>query len=130
MKQSGGKIINIGTLTSIVGSWRTSPYASSKGGVLQLSRSLAVAWAKDNIQVNAILPGHVATPLTVQARKDFPGLNEHVIARTPSGRWATPEDFEGPAIFLASKASEFVSGTYIVVDGAYSQGLLCITEHG
>jgi len=126
----GGKIINIGSLTSIVGSWRTSPYASSKGGVLQMTRSLAVAWAKDNIQVNAILPGHVATPLTVQARKDFPGLNEHVLARTPAGRWATPEDFEGPAVFLASKASDFVSGTYIVVDGAYTQGLLCITPHG
>ena len=126
----GGKIINIGSLTSIVGSWRTSPYASSKGGVLQMTRSLAVAWAKDNIQVNAILPGHVATPLTVQARKDFPGLNEHVVARTPAGRWATPEDFEGPAVFLASKSSDFVSGTYIVVDGAYTQGLLCITPHG
>ncbi len=131
MKQGGGgKIINIGSLTSIVGSWRASPYASSKGGVLQMTRSLAVAWAHDNIQVNAILPGHVATPLTEQARKDFPGLNEHVLSRTPSGRWATPEDFEGPAIFLAGKASNFVSGAYVMVDGAYTQGLLCITPHG
>lgn len=131
MKQGGGgKIINIGSLTSIVGSPRTSPYASSKGGVLQMTRSLAVAWGKDNIQVNAILPGHVATPLTVQARKDFPGLNEHVLARTPAGRWGTPEDFAGPAVFLASHASDFVSGAYLVVDGAYTQALLVITPHG
>ncbi len=127
MKNNGGKIINIGSLTSIVGSPRTSPYASTKGGILQLTRSLAVAWAKDNIQVNAILPGWIATPLTVQSMKDFPGLNEHVLARTPAGRWGAPEDFEGPAIFLASHASDFLSGEHLVVDGAYTQSLFTVT---
>lgn len=128
MKDKGGKIINIGSLTSIVGSPRTSPYASSKGGVLQLTRSLAVAWAPDNIQVNAILPGHIDTPLTVQARKDWPGLDKHVLTRTPAGRWGTIKDLAGPALFLASPASDFVSGEYLVVDGAYTQALLLITE--
>lgn len=129
-KVGGGKIINIGSLTSIVGSPKTAPYASSKGGVLQLTRSLAVAWAPDNIQVNAILPGHVDTPLTLKARKDFPGLNEHVLSQTPAGRWGTPDDFAGPAIFLASHASEFVTGGFLVVDGGYSQALLTIPTKG
>ena len=126
MKGKGGKIINTGSLTSLIGSGRTSPYATSKAGVLQLTRSLAVAWAPDHIQVNAILPGYIATPLTVQARKDFPGLDEHVLQRTPAGRWGTPEDFAGPAVFLASKASEFVTGEFLVVDGGYTQGLFII----
>lgn len=126
MKETGGKIINIGSLTSIVGSGRTSPYAASKAGVLQLTRSLAVAWAPDNIQVNAILPGYISTPLTVQARRDFPGLDRHVLERTPAGRWGTPEDFAGPAVFLASKASDFVTGDFLVVDGGYTQGLFLI----
>ena len=126
MKGKGGKIINTGSLTSLIGSARTSPYAASKAGVLQLTRSLAVAWAPDNIQVNAILPGYIATPLTIQARKDSPGLNEHVLQRTPAGRWGTPEDFAGPAVFLASKASDFVTGEFLVVDGGYTQGLFLI----
>lgn len=126
MKGKGGKIINTGSLTSLIGSGRTSPYATSKAGVLQLTRSLAVAWAPDHIQVNAILPGYIATPLTMQARKDFPGLDEHVLQRTPAGRWGTPEDFAGPAVFLASKASEFVTGEFLVVDGGYTQGLFII----
>lgn len=125
-ERGGGKIINTGSLTSLVGSGRTSPYATSKAGVLQLTRSLAIAWAPDNIQVNAILPGYIATPLTVQARKDSPGLNEHVLQRTPAGRWGTPEDFFGPAVFLASKASDFVTGDFIVVDGGYTQGLFLV----
>lgn len=128
MKGKGGKIINIGSLTSIVGSGRTSPYAASKAGVLQLTRSLAVAWAPDNIQVNAILPGYISTPLTVQARKEFPGLDQHVLERTPAGRWGTPEDFAGPAVFLASRASDFVTGDFIVVDGGYVQGLFLIPQ--
>jgi len=126
MKGKGGKIINTGSLTSLIGSARTSPYAASKAGVLQLTRSLAVAWAPDNIQVNAILPGYISTPLTVQSRKDFPGLDEHVLQRTPAGRWGTPEDFAGPAVFLASKASDFVTGEFLVVDGGYTQGLFLI----
>jgi len=126
MKGKGGKIINTGSLTSLVGSGRTSPYATSKAGVLQLTRSLAIAWAPDNIQVNAILPGYIATPLMIQARKDSPGLDEHVVQRTPAGRWGTPEDMAGPAVFLASQASNFVTGEFVVVDGGYSQGLFLI----
>lgn len=126
MKGRGGKIINTGSLTSLVGSGRTSPYATSKAGVLQLTRSLAIAWAPDNIQVNAILPGYIATPLMIQARKDSPGLDEHVLQRTPAGRWGTPEDMAGPAVFLASKASDFVTGEFLVVDGGYVQGLFLV----
>jgi len=126
LKCKGGKIINTGSLTSLVGSGRTSPYATSKAGVLQLTRSLAIAWAPDNIQVNAILPGYIATPLMIQARKDSPGLDEHVVQRTPAGRWGTPEDMAGPAVFLASKASDFVTGEFLVVDGGYVQGLFLV----
>ncbi len=130
MKEKGGKIINIGSLTSIVGSARNAIYAASKGGVLQLTRSLAVAWGPNNIQVNAILPGWITTPMNVRARKDFPGMSvdKHVLARTPAGRWGTEEDCVGPAIFLASRASDFVTGEFLIVDGGYAQSLLMITE--
>jgi 2-deoxy-D-gluconate 3-dehydrogenase len=126
MKKKGGKIINVGSMTSIVGSMKTLPYASSKGGILQLTRSLAVAWAPDNIQVNVLLPGWIATPLTEGSRRDFPGLNEHVIKRTPAGRWGKPEDFEGIVIYLASRASDFITGIHILVDGGYAQSTLII----
>jgi 2-deoxy-D-gluconate 3-dehydrogenase len=124
MKKDGGKIINIGSMTSIYGSMKTAPYASSKGGILQLTRSLAVAWAPDNIQVNAILPGWIDTPLTQGSRKAFPGLDGHVVHRTPAGRWGKPDDFAGPAVFLASRASDFVTGGYLLVDGGYAQSTL------
>jgi 2-dehydro-3-deoxy-D-gluconate 5-dehydrogenase len=119
-KQGGGKIINIGSMMSIFGGTLMSPYAASKGAVVQLTRSLAVAWAKDNIQVNAILPGWIDTELTVAARDQVEGLNEKVLARTPVGRWGQPDEFAGIATFLASKASDFVTGTAIPVDGGYS----------
>lgn len=115
-----GKIINIGSMTSIFGASFAAPYGASKGGIMQLSQSLAVAWARDNIQVNAILPGWVDTDLTRQARKDVAGLHERVEARTPAARWGTPQDFAGIAVFLASSASDFVTGTSIPVDGGYS----------
>ncbi|HEX77041.1 MAG TPA: glucose 1-dehydrogenase [Dehalococcoidia bacterium] len=121
MKEAeGGKIINIGSMTSIFGGAKLAPYGTSKGGIVQLTRSLAVAWAPDNIQVNAILPGWINTDLTVQARKDIPGLNERVLARTPAGRWGEPHDLAGAAIFLASRASDFVTGAALPVDGGYS----------
>lgn len=116
----GGKIINIGSITSIFGGAKLAPYGASKGGIVQLTRSLAVAWAPDNIQVNAILPGWISTDLTRQARKDIPGLEERVITRTPVGRWGEPEEVAGAAIFLASRAADFVTGVALPVDGGYS----------
>ena len=85
-----------------------------------MSRSMAVAWAPDNIQVNAILPGWINTDLTIQARKDIPELHESVLNRTPLGRWGDPEDMAGMAIFLASAASDFVTGVAIPLDGGFS----------
>ena len=115
----GGKIITTGSMMSLFGSPFASAYAATKGGIVQLTRSLAVAWAKDNIQVNAILPGWIETELTRGARRDVPGLHERVLARSPTGRWGTPDDFEGIAVFLSSPASDFVTGTANPVDGGY-----------
>ncbi len=122
MKKVGaGKIINIASVNSILGGGgKLAPYSASKGGVMQLTRSLAAAWAPDNIQVNSILPGWIDTELTVQARKDMPGLNERVLSRTLTGRWGRPDDLAGAAVFLASPSSEFVTGAALVVDGGYS----------
>lgn len=121
MKEAGGgKIISIGSMTSIFGGAKLAPYGTSKGGIMQLTRSLAVAWAPDNIQVNAILPGWINTDLTRQARKELPGLNERVLARTPVGRWGKPDDLAGAAIFLASSTSDFVTGVALPVDGGFS----------
>jgi 2-dehydro-3-deoxy-D-gluconate 5-dehydrogenase len=119
-KAGGGKIISIGSMMSIFGASFTSAYAASKGGIVQLTKALATAWAKDNIQVNAILPGWIDTDLTRRARQQVPGLNERVLARTPAGRWGTGEDHAGIAVFLASAASDFVTGTAIPVDGGFS----------
>jgi 2-dehydro-3-deoxy-D-gluconate 5-dehydrogenase len=120
VKAGGGKIICTGSMMSIFGGPVMTPYGASKGGIVQMAKSLACAWAKDNIQVNAILPGFINTDLTVGARKVIAGLHERVIARTPAGRWGEPEDFAGIAVFLASAASDFVTGTAIPVDGGYS----------
>jgi 2-deoxy-D-gluconate 3-dehydrogenase len=119
-KAGGGKIINIGSMMSIFGASFTAAYATSKGGIVQMSRAMACAWAKDNIQVNCVLPGWIDTDLTRKARKDVPGLHERVLARTPAGRWGDPKDFAGIAVFLASAASDFLTGTAIPVDGGYS----------
>jgi len=116
----GGKIINIGSMMSIFASSYATPYATSKGGIVQMARSMAVAWAKDNIQVNTILPGWIDTDLTRKAREQVAGLHERVLARTPAARWGSPDDFAGIAVFLASTASDFVTGTAIPVDGGYS----------
>jgi 2-deoxy-D-gluconate 3-dehydrogenase len=120
VKAGGGKIINIGSMMSIFASSYAAPYAASKAGIVQLSRALAVAWAKDNIQVNAILPGWIDTALTRAARVEVPGLHERVLARTPAARWGTPDDFAGIAVFLASRAADFITGAAIPVDGGYS----------
>jgi len=116
----GGKIICIGSMTSIFGGAKLAPYGTSKGGVVQMARSLAAAWAPDNIQVNAILPGWIDTDLTRQARIDLPGLNESVLARTPTGRWGRPSDLAGVAVFLASAAADFVTGVALPVDGGFA----------
>ncbi|MDP6954136.1 MAG: glucose 1-dehydrogenase [Alphaproteobacteria bacterium] len=116
----GGKIINIGSMMSIFGAAFTPAYASSKGGIVQLTKATATAWAKDNIQVNAVLPGWIDTDLTRRGRREVEGLHEKVLARTPTGRWGEPEDMAGIAVFLAAPASDFVTGTAIPVDGGFS----------
>jgi 2-deoxy-D-gluconate 3-dehydrogenase len=125
MKTSGGgKIVNIGSMASIFGSSFASAYAASKGGIVQLTKSLALAWAKDNIQVNAILPGWFDTELTQKARDQVPGLHERVLGRIPQGRWAEPADMAGTAVWLASRASDYVTGVAVPVDGGYTSALI------
>jgi 2-deoxy-D-gluconate 3-dehydrogenase len=119
-KAGGGKIINIGSMYSIFGTSYGAAYAASKGGLVQLTKSLAIAWAKDNIQVNAVLPGWIDTELTQGARRHVPELHDRVLTRTPAGRWGLPEDLAGIAVFLAAPASDFVTGAAIPVDGGYS----------
>jgi 2-deoxy-D-gluconate 3-dehydrogenase len=119
-KAGGGKIVNIGSMMSIFGASFVAPYGASKGGIVQLTRALACAWAKDNIQVNAVLPGWIDTAMTRKAREVVEGLHERVLARTPAGRWGEPQDLSGIAVFLCSRASDFITGTAIPVDGGYS----------
>jgi 2-deoxy-D-gluconate 3-dehydrogenase len=116
----GGKIINIGSMLSLFGASYAPAYGASKGGVVQLTQSLAVGWAADNIQVNAVLPGWIDTELTRKAREQVPKLHERVLARSPSGRWGNIEDLEGIAAFLAGRGSDFITGVAIPVDGGYS----------
>ena len=121
MKKAGaGKIVNIGSMMSIFGASFTTAYAASKGGIVQMTRAMATAWARDNIQVNAVLPGWIDTALTRGAREQVKGLHESVLRRTPAGRWGEPKDLSGIAVFLCSPASDFITGTAIPVDGGYS----------
>ena len=121
MKKAGaGKMVNIGSMMSIFGASFTTAYAASKGGIVQMTRAMATAWARDNIQVNAVLPGWIDTALTRGAREQVKGLHESVLRRTPAGRWGEPRDLSGIAVFLCSPASDFVTGTAIPVDGGYS----------
>lgn len=119
-RAGGGKILNNGSMLSIFGTPWGPAYAASKGGMVQLTKSLATAWAADNIQVNCFLPGWIHTELTVNARREVEGLHERVLARTPAGRWGDIEDFEGLAIFFSSTASNFITGVAIPVDGGFS----------
>jgi 2-dehydro-3-deoxy-D-gluconate 5-dehydrogenase len=116
----GGKIINISSLYSIFGVGKLPAYAASKGGVTQTTRSLAIAWAPDNIQVNAIIPGYINTRLSEGSKQERPELEEMVNQRTPAGRWGEPEDIAGTAVFLAAPASDFLTGVALPVDGGYS----------
>jgi 2-dehydro-3-deoxy-D-gluconate 5-dehydrogenase len=120
MKALGrGKIINIGSEYSLFGSPRVVPYSASKGGVVQLTKSLAVAWARDNIQVNCIIPGWITTDMTAPAIADEK-FYERIVGRTPARRFGEPEELGGTAVWLASHASDFVTGQSIAVDGGYS----------
>jgi 2-deoxy-D-gluconate 3-dehydrogenase len=119
-KTGGGKIINIGSMLSLFGTAYAPAYGASKGGIVQLTKSIAVAWAPDNIQANAVLPGWIDTELTRGARQQVPTLNENVLRRTPAKRWGTMDDMSGIAVFLASPASDFVTGAAIPVDGGFS----------
>jgi 2-deoxy-D-gluconate 3-dehydrogenase len=121
--RGGGKIVTIGSMTTLFGLDVGAPYAATKGGVMQLTKSLASAWARDNIQVNCILPGWIDTDLTVGARRAVPRLHERVVDRTPAKRWGRPEDLAGAAIFLCSAASDFVTGTALPVDGGFSSSM-------
>ncbi|OQV09525.1 hypothetical protein CLAIMM_13638 [Cladophialophora immunda] len=114
--QRPGKIINIGSLTAFLAGVNVAAYAASKGAVVQMTKAFSNEWASKGIQVNCICPGYFETPLTVDLRR-ADGFEEHIIQRTPAGRWGKPFDLCGAAIFLASSASDYVSGTTIVVDG-------------
>lgn len=119
LRDGGGKIITIGSEYALFGSPFVLPYAVSKGGVLQLTRSLAIAWARDDIQVNAIIPGWISTDMTAVV-EEHPELRDTIVARTPAGRFGEPHELAGAAVFLAARASDFVTGQAIPVDGGYS----------
>ena len=118
--QGGGKIINVGSMFSLFGNDSVAPYAASKGGLVQLTKSLAVAWAPDNIQVNAILPGWFLTRLTSPIKELDPDRYDLISRRIPAGRWGQPEELQGAAVFLASQGSDYITGAALTVDGGYA----------
>jgi NAD(P)-dependent dehydrogenase (short-subunit alcohol dehydrogenase family) len=118
LKARAGCIVNTASMLSFFGGGLVPGYSASKGGVAQLTKSLAIAYAADGIRVNAVAPGWIATPLT-QALQDDPARSAPILARTPLGRWGTPEDIAGPVLFLASPAARFVTGVVLPVDGGY-----------
>jgi 2-deoxy-D-gluconate 3-dehydrogenase len=120
LRVRGGKIINVGSMTSLFGAPFAAPYSAAKGGVVQLTKALASAWAGHGIQVNAILPGWIETDLTDGLKRDVPAIEARVTARTPAGRWGRPDDLAGATVFLASPASDFVTGVALPVDGGYA----------
>ncbi|MDR1886903.1 MAG: gluconate 5-dehydrogenase [Prevotellaceae bacterium] len=117
IEKGGGKIINICSMMSELGRETVSAYAAAKGGLKMLTKNLACEWAEHNIQVNGIGPGYIATPQTAPLREAGHPFNDFIIAKTPAARWGTTADLEGPAIFLASSASDFVNGHVLYVDG-------------
>lgn len=117
IQRKAGKIININSMMSELGRNTVSAYAASKGGLKMLTKNMATEWAKHNIQTNGIGPGYFATSQTAPIRVDGHPFNEFILNRTPAARWGKPEDLAGTAVFLASKASDFVNGQIIYVDG-------------
>jgi 2-dehydro-3-deoxy-D-gluconate 5-dehydrogenase len=117
VKAGGGKIINIGSMTSIFGSNVSPAYGATKGGVVQFTKSLALFWAPDNIQVNALLPGWIHTDLTASASSE---RYNFIKSRIPHGRWGEPDELAGAAVFLASPASDYITGIALPVDGGYT----------
>jgi gluconate 5-dehydrogenase len=117
IEKGGGKIINICSMMSELGRETVAAYASAKGGLKMLTKNLASEWGEFNIQVNGLGPGYIATPQTAPLRVPGNPFNEFIIAKTPAARWGTPEDLTGPAVFLASAASDFVNGHILYVDG-------------
>jgi NAD(P)-dependent dehydrogenase (short-subunit alcohol dehydrogenase family) len=119
LARAGGAIVNIASLYALTGAPHAPAYSASKGAVVNLSKSLAIEWAKDGIRVNTIAPGWIATPMTEPLRAD-PARNKAILDRVPMGRWGTPDDILGPALFLASDAARFVTGAVLSVDGGYA----------
>lgn len=117
IERGGGKVINICSMMSELGRNSVGAYAAAKGGLKMLTRNMATEWAKNNIQVNGIGPGYFATSQTAPIRVDGHPFNDFIIGRTPAGRWGDPDDLQGTAVFLASKASDFVNGQIVYVDG-------------
>lgn len=118
LRHKSGKIINIASMYSFFGSGLVPSYSAAKGAIVQLTKSMAIELAPHCIQVNAIAPGWIETDLTAPVRT-MP-LNDEILARTPAGRWGQPEELAGTAVYLASRASDFVTGTTICVDGGYA----------
>ena len=118
LSQGSGKIIHIASMLSFFGGWTVPAYAASKGGVAQLTKSLANEWAAHGINVNAIAPGYMATEINTELRAD-PTRNNEIVSRIPAGRWGTPDDLKGIVVFLSAPASDYVNGAVIPVDGGY-----------
>jgi NAD(P)-dependent dehydrogenase (short-subunit alcohol dehydrogenase family) len=116
--ESRGSVVNVASMLTFFGGPRVPAYSASKGGIGQLTKSLAAAWAADGIRVNAVAPGWIATPLT-QALQDDPERSAPILSRTPMGRWGTPEEVASGAVFLASPAAGFVTGAILAIDGGY-----------